>query len=181
MGVTGSGKTTVGHALAESLNWEFADADDFHSPANVAKMRTGIPLDDNDRAPWLASLRHAIAGWLRDGTDVVLACSALKQVYREELMVSPEVRLVYLRGSRERPALAASWSLHGSKSIGQPARDAGGASMRDHGGRCGRRSGNRQKDPRSLGALVTLRLLPSAMALKIEGIRGERRTCSARD
>jgi gluconokinase len=101
MGVTGSGKTTVGHALAESLNWEFADADDFHSPANVAKMRTGIPLDDNDRAPWLASLRHAIAGWLRDGTDVVLACSALKQVYREELMVSPEVRLVYLRGSRE--------------------------------------------------------------------------------
>lgn len=101
MGVAGSGKTTVGHALAESLNWEFADADDFHSPANVAKMRTGIPLDDNDRAPWLASLRHAIAGWLRDGTDVVLACSALKQVYREELMVSPEVRLVYLRGSRE--------------------------------------------------------------------------------
>ena len=101
MGVTGSGKTTVGHALAESLNWEFADADDFHSPANVAKMRTGIPLDDNDRAPWLASLRHAIAGWLRDGTDVVLACSALRQVYREELMASPEVRLVYLRGSRE--------------------------------------------------------------------------------
>ena len=65
MGVTGSGKTTVGLALAESLHWQFVDADDFHPAANVAKMRAGIPLDDADRAPWLASLRDAIAGWLR--------------------------------------------------------------------------------------------------------------------
>jgi gluconokinase len=101
MGVTGSGKTTAGLALAESLHWQFADADDFHPPANITKMRAGIALNDADRAPWLASLRDAIEGWLRASTGVVLACSALKQAYREELLVSPEVRLVYLRGSRE--------------------------------------------------------------------------------
>lgn len=101
MGVTGSGKTTVGVALAESLHWQFIDADDFHSPGNVAKMRAGVPLDDDDRAPWLASLRIAIVGWLNTNEDVVLACSALKQAYREELLVSAEVKLVYLRGSRE--------------------------------------------------------------------------------
>ena len=92
MGVTGSGKTTIGHALAESLHWQFVDADDFHSPANVAKMRAGIPLDDADRVPWLASLRDAIAGWMEAQTNVVLACSALKQAYREQLLVSPEVK-----------------------------------------------------------------------------------------
>jgi gluconokinase len=101
MGVTGSGKTTVGQALAESLHWQFADADDFHPPANVAKMRAGIPLDDADRAPWLAALRTEIGTWLRTGTNVVLACSALKQAYRDELVVDPEVRVVYLRGGSE--------------------------------------------------------------------------------
>jgi gluconokinase len=101
MGVTGSGKTTVGLALAESLHWQFVDADDFHPPANVAKMRVGIPLDDTDRAPWLASLHDAIVGWLQTATNVVLACSALKQAYREELLVNPAVKLVYLRGNPE--------------------------------------------------------------------------------
>lgn len=101
MGVTGSGKTTVGRALAVSLEWQFADADDFHSPTNIAKMRSGIPLSDGDRAPWLASLRSAIVNWLESGANVVLACSALKQAYREELQVAPEVKLVYLRGSRK--------------------------------------------------------------------------------
>ena len=101
MGVTGSGKTTIGRTLAESLQWQFADADDFHSPANVAKMRAGIPLDDADRAPWLVSLHDAITGWLEAQANVVLACSALKQSYREQLLVSPEVKLVYLRGSRD--------------------------------------------------------------------------------
>ncbi|HEY4901111.1 MAG TPA: gluconokinase [Terriglobales bacterium] len=101
MGVTGSGKTTIGLALAAALQWRFADADDFHSPSNVAKMKTGIPLDDADRLPWLASLHEAIAAWLEAGTNVVLACSALKQTYREQLLVSPDVKLVYLRGSRE--------------------------------------------------------------------------------
>jgi|SRR5580700_6050911 gluconokinase len=101
MGVTGSGKTTVGLALAESLGWQFVDADDYHPPANVAKMRAGIPLDDADRAPWLASLQDAIVGWLQSGTNVVLACSALKQAYREELLVNPQMKLVYLRGNPE--------------------------------------------------------------------------------
>lgn len=101
MGVTGSGKTTVGVALAESLHWKFVDADDFHPAANVAKMRTGVPLDDADRAPWLETLRQAIVEWLKTRTDAVLACSALKQVYRDRLIVGPEVRIVYLRGTRD--------------------------------------------------------------------------------
>jgi len=99
--VTGSGKTTVGRALAESLRWQFIDADDFHPPSNVAKMRAGIPLDDADRAPWLAALRTHIVGWLSSEANVVLACSALKQAYRDEVVVSPDVRLVYLRGSSQ--------------------------------------------------------------------------------
>jgi gluconokinase len=101
MGVTGSGKTTVGKALAESLHWQFVDADDFHRPANIAKMRAGIPLDDADRTPWLAALRTQIDQWLQTGTNAVLACSALKQAYREQLVASSEVRVVYLCGSRE--------------------------------------------------------------------------------
>jgi len=101
MGVTGSGKTTIGQALAESLDWQFIDADDFHPPSNVAKMRAGIPLDDADRAPWLAALRTQIVGWLKSEANVVLACSALKQAYRDEVVVSPDVRVVYLRGNSE--------------------------------------------------------------------------------
>jgi len=101
MGVTGSGKTTIGQALAESLDWQFIDADDFHPPSNVAKMRAGIPLDDADRAPWLAALRTHIVGWLNSEANVVLACSALKRAYRDEVVVSPNVRVVYLRGNSE--------------------------------------------------------------------------------
>ncbi len=101
MGVTGSGKTTVGVALAEALGWRFVDADDFHPPANVAKMRAGIPLNDDDRAPWLAALHAAIGNWLSSKSDVVLACSALKQEYREQLIFSADARLVYLRGNLE--------------------------------------------------------------------------------
>jgi gluconokinase len=101
MGVSGVGKTTIGHALAQELQWHFADGDDFHSAANIAKMHAGIALTDEDRAPWLQSLRSAITGWLASGQNVVLACSALKSPYRELLTVSPEVKLVYLRGSFE--------------------------------------------------------------------------------
>jgi gluconokinase len=97
MGVTGAGKTTVGRALAGKLQWRFADADDYHSAANIAKMRAGIPLTDEDRAPWLRSLRDVIRSWLAEGQNAVLACSALKASYREMLLVSPEVKLVYLR------------------------------------------------------------------------------------
>lgn len=99
MGVTGSGKTTVGTLLAQQLGWEFADADNFHSPANVEKMRLGIPLDDADRAPWLKSLRQAMEQWVAEHRNVVLACSALKKSYRGQLFVSSEVKFVYLKGS----------------------------------------------------------------------------------
>lgn len=100
MGVVGAGKTTVGKLLAQKLGWQFADADDFHPAANVEKMRNGIALADADRAPWLAALRDAIGKWNSAGTNVVLACSALKHSYREELGVG-NVKFVYLKASRE--------------------------------------------------------------------------------
>jgi gluconokinase len=99
MGVVGSGKTTVGRFLAEQLAWEFADADDFHPPSNVERIRQGISLNDDDRKPWLDSLRSAITAWIADHRNVVLACSALKRSYRQELAAGPEVRFVYLKGS----------------------------------------------------------------------------------
>jgi gluconokinase len=98
MGVSGVGKTTIGQELAQELGWSFADADDFHPAASVAKMRAGIPLDDADRAPWLQSLHDAIADWIAAGKSLVLACSALKEAYRTQLMLGPEVKLVYLHG-----------------------------------------------------------------------------------
>ncbi|MGB6475854.1 MAG: gluconokinase [Candidatus Sulfotelmatobacter sp.] len=101
MGVTGSGKTSVGRLLAEQLGWEFADADDFHPRANVEKIARGIPLNDEDRGPWLERLRIQIANWIANGKNGVLACSALKRSYRHELTVGPEVRFVYLKGSPE--------------------------------------------------------------------------------
>jgi gluconokinase len=99
MGVTGSGKTTIGVLLARRLGWEFVDADNFHSPANVERIRHGIPLDDADRAPWLKSLRDAMEGWAAERKGVVLACSALKKSYRDELCIEGETRFVYLKGS----------------------------------------------------------------------------------
>ena len=99
MGVIGSGKTTIGSLLAEQLGWEFADADDFHPPSNVEKIRRGIPLSDDDRRPWLQRLRGAINQWVTEGRDVVLACSALKRSYRQELDAGPDVRFVYLKGT----------------------------------------------------------------------------------
>jgi len=99
MGVSGSGKSTVGALLASRLRWEFEDADWFHPAANVDKMHRGIPLTDEDRRPWLA----AIAGWIdntrRSGGHAVIACSALKRRYRDVLIGSRTgVRLVYLKG-----------------------------------------------------------------------------------
>src|SRR5437899_11001096 len=103
MGVSGSGKSTVGRVLADSLGWTFVDADDYHPPANVEKMRRGIPLDDDDRRPWLATLRHLIAEACRKRENMVLACSALKHRYQEYLEQDdpPCVRYVYLEGSPE--------------------------------------------------------------------------------
>src|SRR5260370_2390287 len=98
MGIVGAGKTTVGTLVAQKLGWQFADADDFHSPKNIEKIRRGIPLDDADRAPWLSALHNAILQWNAKGRNVVLACSALKRGYREELRAAL-VRFVSLKGS----------------------------------------------------------------------------------
>lgn len=99
MGVVGAGKTTVGRMLAEELKWEFFDADDFHPASNVEKIRKGMALTDADRAPWLALLREAITLSITERRNMVLACSALKRLYRQQLAVSPEVKFVYLKGS----------------------------------------------------------------------------------
>ena len=99
MGVSGSGKSTIGTLLAETLGWQYADSDSFHPPANVDKMSLGIPLDDVDRLPWLESLRSEIRKWLAEHKRGVMACSALKGNYRHILNVdSEQVRFVYLKG-----------------------------------------------------------------------------------
>src|SRR5581483_8492797 len=101
MGVSGSGKSTVGAALAQRLGVPFADADDFHPAANIAKMAAGMPLDDDDRRPWL----EAIGGWLAahgDGDGGVMSCSALKRTYRDYLRsCCPSTEFVHLSGSPE--------------------------------------------------------------------------------
>lgn len=99
MGVAGSGKTTVGRALAAELGWKFYDADDFHPPASVAKMARGVPLDDADRLPWLEALQDLVRACLERGESAVLACSALKAFYRDYLLLDARVKLVYLKGN----------------------------------------------------------------------------------
>lgn len=102
MGVSGSGKTTIGRALAEALQWPFFDADDFHPPANIAKMAAGQPLDDRDRAPWLAAIRDRIVEHLDAGRPCVVTCSALKARYRDQLRRQGEpILFVHLRGDFE--------------------------------------------------------------------------------
>lgn len=101
MGVVGAGKTTVGRLLADQLGWRFADADDFHSPANKEKIRQGIPLTDHDRHPWLDRLHKEILQWIARGENAVLSCSALKRSYRQKLQAGPELRYVYLKGNAQ--------------------------------------------------------------------------------
>ena len=102
MGVSGCGKTTIGKLLAARLGWDFYDADDFHPPANIAKMAAGTPLNDDDRAPWLAALHDLISSCQSNNRPGVLACSALKESYRQTLLVgNVGVQIVYLKGSFE--------------------------------------------------------------------------------
>ena len=97
----GSGKSAVGNVLAAELGWAFVEGDDFHPPANVEKMHNGIPLTDEDRAPWLDELARLIDGWRAKDEDAVLACSALKRDYRAQLGFEAGVLYLYLKGTRE--------------------------------------------------------------------------------
>jgi len=101
MGVCGCGKSAVGEALAAKLGWPFFDADDFHPPANVEKMAAGTPLTDSDRWPWLDRLAAEMAAINEQGGNAVLACSALRQSYRDRIARAGAVRFVYLKGDRE--------------------------------------------------------------------------------
>ncbi len=102
MGPMGCGKTTIGKILSAKTGWPFYDADEFHPPENVEKMRAGIPLNDEDRRSWLEKLHSKIQELLQNGETAILACSALKQAYRDILGVNQEdVISVYLKGSHE--------------------------------------------------------------------------------
>ena len=101
MGVSGCGKTTVARALAQALHREYIDADPYHPEENLAKMNRGEPLTDNDRAGWLAILTEVLARQTAAGKPVVLACSALKKAYRDQLARGGAFRVIYLKGSRE--------------------------------------------------------------------------------
>ncbi len=102
MGVSGSGKTTVAAMFAGRLHWRFEEGDSLHSPTNVAKMISGIPLTDADRLPWLRAIAAVIAGWITQGQCGIVTCSALKRSYRRILTGGNQaVRLVYLKGSKE--------------------------------------------------------------------------------
>jgi carbohydrate kinase (thermoresistant glucokinase family) len=100
--VAGVGKTTVGQLLAQELEWEFYDGDDFHSVENIAKMEGGVPLTGEDRQPWLGKLRELIEQCLVAEKNAVVACSALKKAYRDCLRVSDDVKFVFLRGNRRK-------------------------------------------------------------------------------
>jgi gluconokinase len=113
----------VGELLAREMGWAFYDADEFHSKANIDKMKHGIPLTDEDRKPWLVGMRRQIERSLSAKEDAVLACSALKLAYRDVLRVNDQVKFVYLRGSyaQGKPATAASaWTFHESPAAAEP-------------------------------------------------------------
>ena len=152
MGVSGSGKSTVGERLAKRLGWEMVEGDRLHPPPNVEKMRRGIPLDDADRGPWLDRIGEQLRAWAAAGRSGVLTCSALKRAYRAKILAwRADVRFVYLKGSEDLIGARVSARHHEympasllEESVRDPGRaDAGRA--RDHGGRR-RNSGPRGRE-----------------------------------
>jgi gluconokinase len=100
MGVSGSGKSTVGKRLAKRLGWTMAEGDSLHPPGNVEKMRQGVPLTDADRGPWLDRIGELLKSWAAEGRSGLVTCSALKRAYRKRLLAArPDLRFVYLKGS----------------------------------------------------------------------------------
>ena len=99
MGVSGSGKSTVGKAVSKELGWKFYEGDEYHPAENVQKMKTGIPLNDEDRLPWLLSLRKIIGDAIEKKENIIISCSALKKVYRNILQVNNQVVFIYLKGN----------------------------------------------------------------------------------
>ena len=112
MGVSGSGKSTTGEALARTLGWPFVEGDDLHPPENVAKMAAGIPLTDDDRWPWLDRIVAELRSCAQATPDIVVACSALKQTYRDRLAPAGDVRFVHLHGDRETIAARLAMRQH---------------------------------------------------------------------
>ena len=131
MGVSGSGKTTVGELLAKRLGWPFMEGDRLHPPANVEKMRQGIPLDDADRAPWLDRIGEELKSWAAEGQSGVMTCSALKRAYRDRIRrARPDVRFVYIKGSEAliaAPRRRTPSRVYAGLAPAQPVRHAGGA------------------------------------------------------
>ena len=101
MGVTGSGKTTIGRRFTEDVGWKYFDADDFHPDSNIEKMKAGVPLNDADRQPWLLRLREVISDCVERNEAAAISCSALKESYRQLLTIDKRVKFVYLQGSYE--------------------------------------------------------------------------------
>lgn len=102
MGVAGSGKTRIGRLLAQKIEWPFFDGDDFHSAPNVEKMSRGVPLTDEDRKNWLGAIRARMDSEIKSGGKAIVACSALREIYREKLGVNrPEVMVVHLKGDKK--------------------------------------------------------------------------------
>ena len=162
-GVSGSGKTTVGRALADTLSWRFIDADDLHPPANVEKMARNEPLTDADREPWLAAVRATITASIAADEPLILACSALKRDYRDTLTAGlRDVRFVYLKATRaelDRASRQASRPLRRSGAPRQSARDARGTTRRrrDRGRRHAATGDTRHADPRDAGCVTVQR------------------------
>ena len=153
MGVSGAGKTTVGQLLAKELGWKFYDADDFHSAANKDKMSRGVPLTDEDRADWLASLRSLLNQNIEASQSIVLACSALKQEYQDVLRVNKEVHFVYLQGTYQQIRSADEGTqrpLYESRDAGKSICDPGRTEGRAESGHIEDAKRNRRVDPQGM-------------------------------